>query len=94
MYWFCYYHQYAGKQVNYHHVIIKAELETIGDIVFEDCSYFIREITQIHLSEKDTELKYYKDLIMDGESLLKKMKAATKLKNESIRLQYLASNGG
>lgn len=87
MYWFCYYHQYIGRQVNYHHVIIRAELEEIGNIVFEDHSYYIKEVTQIHLSDKDAELKYYRSLIMDGESLFKKMKTAKKLmKNESIRL--------
>ncbi len=85
-YWFCYYH-IIGRHVNYHHVIIKAELEDIIDVIYDEYTYYIREITEMELTEKDTELKYIQALIRDGESLLKKIKInKVKNKNESIRL--------
>lgn len=84
-YWFCYYHLYIGHHINYHHVIIKANRDEIADITFNDYMYIVKEVTEIHLSEKDAEMKYFKNLIMDGESLLKRMRLIkSKLKHESI----------
>lgn len=86
-YWFCYYQVYIGSHVNYHHVIIRANRAEIGNVVLEDFGYYLREVTRIHLSEKDAELKYYKSLIMDGESLLRKMRDKSNIAiHESIRL--------
>lgn len=75
-YYFCFFHIHNSKHTNYHHVIIKAESSMeIMDVVSESYRYELINVDQItNLSDNQLEDEVYKRLIMDGESLLKRIK--------------------
>ena len=68
--------------MHYHHVIIPAEDESlIVDLETDQYTYFLKSIRPLDLSEKDKELLIIRGLIMDGESLFKRIKKS--INNES-----------
>lgn len=75
-YYFCFFHIHSLKHVNYHHVIIKADSDKeITGICSDTYQYELISTKEIGpFSEDDLKNEVYRRLIMDGESLLKRIK--------------------
>lgn len=81
VYHWCFYHVYSGKHVNYHHVIMKFaldELNMVKSLEGENYQYCLISAQPYFIDEMNQEELIIRGLIMDGESLLKRFKSATK----------------
>jgi hypothetical protein len=75
---FCFYNIRQGKHVNYHHVLIPAELitneEYLKRLEGDGYEYLLFSQVPILLTETERRSDINKPLIMDGESLWKRIK--------------------
>lgn len=80
-FYYCFYHVYTVKHVNYHHVILKLkpdEVELVNTLDCDTYQYRLISIQQLFLDEKALAGEIIRGLVMDGESLLKRIKAQQK----------------
>lgn len=78
-YFFCFYHIYQGEHINYHHVIIETDdLEEVQTLEAPGYQYILMSSSEIFLTERDMKMDLIKSLMMDGESLLKRLKKYNK----------------
>lgn len=79
LFYYCYYHIYNLKGVHYHHVIIKIKTEDLSLInTYDEHEYQYKLISAqaVYLDEQQQAEVINRGLIMDGESLLSKIKNA------------------
>lgn len=88
---YCFYHIYTLKHTNYHHVIMKYDpddkeiAEVIKSLDAEQYQYKLISAQPIFLDEEKQAELIIRGLIMDGESLLKRLKAQVKIHSTSIQ---------
>lgn len=91
IYLFCFYHIRQGKHLNYHHVLIPADFvedeEALKKLDGEGYVYYLISCVPVLLTESEAKSQIAKPLIMDGESLWKRLK-----KNFKNRLPKQMSN--
>lgn len=85
LFYLCFYHVYFGHHVNYHHVLIsESEEEHITDLNAGEYLYNLRSRVPMKLTSEELGNAVIKGLVMDGESLTKRLKKFNKqAKNES-----------
>lgn len=85
----CYYHIYCGQHVNYHHVIMRCDPQEIVNLEFNEYMYLLKSSKAVYLTPELQGNNMIKGLIMDGESLLKRIRKQliTSKANESISIQ-------
>lgn len=84
-FYYCFYHVRQNKHLNYHHVLIPAEhvedevqlkkLEGDGYI------YYLMSLVPVLLTESEMRTPINRPLIMDGESLWKRLKKSNRSLN-------------
>jgi hypothetical protein len=81
---YCFYHIRQGKHLNYHHVLIPVECVSDENLLQrlegDGYVYYLMSIVPILLTESEQKSPINRPLIMDGESLWKRMK-----KNRSLK---------
>lgn len=80
-YYFCLFHIFCGKHINFHHVVLKThDLEKFRYLDAGPYQYFLISSHLIPLTDKDKEVLILKGLLMDGESLEKRFNKAERQK--------------
>lgn len=76
-YLFCYFHQRCGGHLNHHHVLI-SKGEEVDSFRTKHYRYILKKVEEVSLSDEDRAQLVIKHLVMDGESLLKRIKKSKK----------------
>lgn len=84
-FYYCFYHIRQGGHVNYHHVLIPAELVSeeakLKRLEGDGYVYYLMSLVPILLNESETRSIINRPLIMDGESLWKRLKKSNRSLN-------------
>jgi hypothetical protein len=84
---YCFYQIRQNKHVNFHHVLIPLDLitneEYLKNLKGDGYEYFLMSQVPILLSESEYRSEINRPLIMDGESLWKRMKRNRSLNNNN-----------
>ena len=70
----CFYHLYIGQHVNYHHVIMLCTPKELVNLEYNDYMYLLKSSKAVYLTPEQEGDEITHKLIMDGESLLKRIK--------------------
>lgn len=83
-FFYCFYHIRQGKHLNYHHVLVPAEMvfdeELLTRLEGDGYVYYLMAKVPVLMTETETKTIINRPLIMDGESLWKRLK-----KNRSLK---------
>jgi len=78
LFFYCFYRIQQGKHLNYHHVLIPAELitneEYLKRLEGDGYIYYLTSQVSVLLNQSERRSDINKPLIMDGESLWKRLK--------------------
>lgn len=83
----CFFQVYIGAHVHYHHVIMECYPTDLVNLEENDYMYLLRSSKAVYLTQEDLKNEYVRGLVMDGESLLKRIKKQINYnspKNESL----------
>lgn len=87
IYLFCFYHIRQGKHLNYHHVLIPAEMvmeeKALERLDGDGYVYYLMSCVPVLLTASEIRSDIIKPLIMDGESLWKRLKKNYKTVNQT-----------
>lgn len=87
IYLFCFYHIRQGKHLNYHHVLILSEMvheeDALKRLDGDGYVYYLMSCVPVLLTASDIKNEILRPLIMDGESLWKRMKKNHKTVNQN-----------
>lgn len=72
--YFCFFQVYVGNHVHYHHVIMECLPTDLVNLEENSYMYLLRTSKAVYLSPEDLTNEYVRALVMDGESLLKRIR--------------------